>query len=52
MYLTKNNQSFAKFQLLQDQLTIEIEKSKQVYYFRITKKLTNSSTTPRNYGQF
>ena len=52
MYLTNNNQSFAKFQLLQDQLTTENEKSKQIYYFRITKKLTNPSTTPRNYGQF
>ena len=52
MYLTNNNQSFAKFQLLQDQLTTETEKSKQIYYFRITKKLTNPSTTPRNYGQF
>ena len=27
-----DNQSFSKFQLLQDQLSIEIEKSKQIYY--------------------
>ena len=45
----KNEPSFRVFQAIQNILLCAIEVSKQQYYSRISKKLTDSSTSPKAY---
>ena len=45
----KNYELLIKFQLIQNQLSSEIEKSKNSYYSRIARKLISPNTSPKAY---